>query len=291
MKIIAIFLSLFVQQFIIYSHGQTIKFQNATVVISKENNVRIHAFKPPDYVVSSYVLELPAKLVVIDFQLNPESGNLFYSYVTSLKKPIDRSILTHYHFDHWNGYDSFAKVAPVYALTESIDQITSFYINGKPNDFRNRAIEFLNYTRPIKLGMERIDGILFNYERIQGGENLNTLLISLPMHQAVAVGDLVYNKFHVYVGETTDFSQWIKILNYMKVKYPYRNILIGHGDPAKACNYQETIDYIEYVRNVANTFKTLPEYRASILKVYPNYPNEAIVNCPFTNLTCPFGNF
>jgi glyoxylase-like metal-dependent hydrolase (beta-lactamase superfamily II) len=288
MKII-IFLILLQQ--IIFACGETIKFQNATVIILTEKNVKVHAFKPDEYIVSSYIIELPTKLVVIDLQLNPQLGDMFYKYAVSLGKTIDRSILTHYHFDHWNGYDSFSKVSPVYALSESIIQIRNFYVNGRPNEFRERAIEFLNYSQPVKLGCETIDGVKFKFERIQGGENLNTLIISLPMHQVVAVGDLVYNKFHVYVGETTDFSRWLSILNYLKNKFPYRNILIGHGDPARQENYQETIDYIDYVRNIANTFKTLDEYRASILKVYPNYGNEAIVNCPFTNLACPYGSF
>ena len=288
MKLI-IFLIFFQQ--IISCFGQKIKFSNATVIISTERNVKIHAFKPAEYVVSSYIIELPNRLVVIDFQLNPQLGNLFYSYALSLNKKIERSILTHYHFDHWNGHDSFSQVSPIFALSESINQIRNFYVNGRPNMFRERAIEFLKNTRAIKLGSEKIDGIQFNFEKIEGGENLNTLIISLPLHQVVAVGDLVYNKFHVYVGETTDYSRWISILNYFKQRYPFRNVLIGHGNPAREIHYQETIDYIEYVRNIANTFKTLPEYRASIFKVYPNYPNEAIVNCPFTNYSCPYGYF
>ncbi len=42
--------------------------------------------------------------------------------------------------------------------------------------------------------------------------------------------------------------------------------MIGYGDPSQPENYQETIDKIDYVRNKANTFQTLPEHPANNVK-------------------------
>lgn len=273
------------------NYREFITLTDATIIKINEGNVKIHAYKPLRYLVSSYIIELPNKLVIIDFQSNPNDGYNFYQYALSLNKTIERSILTHYHFDHWNGVDCFQELAPIFALNETFNQIRDYYIFGRPNYFQDRAADLLFYLKPIKLGSETIDGIQFTFEKIDGGENPNTLIISLPDYQVVAVADLVYNQFHVYFGETTDFSQWISILKNFQNKYPFRNVLVGHGDPAAFEQYQETIDYIEHVRNIANTFKNLADYRNSILRKYPNHGNQAIINCPFTNLDCVYGIF
>jgi glyoxylase-like metal-dependent hydrolase (beta-lactamase superfamily II) len=276
---------------IINTDREFINLDDASIIKINKGNVIIHAYKPLKYIVSSYIIELPTKLVIIDFQSNPNDGYNFYKYALSLNKTIERSILTHYHYDHWNGVECFQELAPIYSLNETFDQIRDYYVFGRPNYYQDIGANLLFYLKPIILGSETIDGVQFRFEKIDGGENPNTLIISLPDHQVVAVGDLVYNKFHAYLAETNDFSQWISILKSFQIKYPYKNILIGHGDPATNEQYQETIDYIEFVRNIANIFKNLADYRASILSKYPDYFNQAIINCPFTNLDCLYGIF
>lgn len=281
----------FFGQMYLNSNREYFNTTTASIVRMNEGNVRIHAYKPNQYIVSSYIIELPTKLVIIDFQAVTADATNFLQYARSLNKPIDRGILTHYHFDHWFGADVFKNIAPIYAMSDTINQIRTFYVNGRDNPNKIKAADFVNYVRTATLGVEVIDGVQFSLERITGGENPFTMLIRLPAYSTIAVGDLVYNQRYVYVAETQDFNQWFTILNSFLRYYPYRNILIGHGDPAGPQQLRETIEYLIYVRDVANNYKTLPEYRNAILSRYPNYANKRIIDCPFTNLNCAYGIF
>ena len=66
----------------------------ASIILIKERNIRIHAYKPNEYIVSSYIIELPTKLVIIDFQTLAEDAADFLKYAQSLNKTIDRVYLT-----------------------------------------------------------------------------------------------------------------------------------------------------------------------------------------------------
>ncbi len=280
---------LLIGQFIYVSNREYFNISTANIVRITEGNVKLHAFKPLSYVVSSYIVELPTKLVIFNLQVLETDAQNFLEYAQSLKKPIEKCILSHYHFDHWVGAKVFKNITTVYALNETIEQIRQFYTLGRENAFQNDALDLLTHIKPMSVTGEKIDGVQFYYEKIFGAENPITMITRLPDQKTLISGDLVYNKFHNYVGEVKDFRIWLSILRYFQKAYPYRNVLLGHGDPGNATSYEETIEYLEFVRNVASTFKTLPEYRQSITNKYPTYLNVPIVNCPFTNSSCPYG--
>jgi glyoxylase-like metal-dependent hydrolase (beta-lactamase superfamily II) len=278
-------------QSVLVPNRDYINTTNGRIVRINEGKVKIHAFQPAQYVVSTYIIELPSKLVVIDFQISPADAANFLQYARTLNKPIDHGILTHYHFDHWLGVESFENTTPIYALPETIGQLRDVYVNGRENAFKTKAAEFLKYLKPIDLGLKVMDGVEFYFEKIAATENPYSLMVRLPAFSVMVAGDLVNNQRHVYLAEVSDFSRWISTLEAFLKTYPYRNVLVGHGDPSGPQQIRENIEYLNFVRNIANNFKSLAQYRASILKQYPSYPNEGIVDCPFTNFNCIFGVF
>lgn len=293
MNFFSIILNLIYLIFYGYYDGytRTLTFNDATVIKTHQKDVVIHTFKPKPYVVSSYVIELKSKLVVFDVQYESINAKNFLDYCKTLNKKIDRVILSHYHFDHWLGANFFKDIAPIYALNETIKQINDIYINRKENNFKQAAIEFLKYVKVTNEHIETIDGVSFVFEKILNGENPFTLITRIPSLKTMIVGDLVYNKYYMYVGEVENVETWISVLKYFESNFPYDNILIGHGDPIGKEVFPENIEYLQFVRDVAATTKNLNEYRSKILAKYPNYGNVGIVNCPFTNFTCPYGEF
>ncbi|CAF0912895.1 unnamed protein product [Brachionus calyciflorus] len=271
--------------------SKSLLYKNSTVIKIYEENVVLHAFKPEPYVVSSYVVELKSKLIVFDMQYETQNAKNFLDYCKTLNKPIDRIILSHYHFDHWLGASVFKDEAPIFALNETIDQINEIYIKRKENGFKLAAVDFLKYVKVIKEHSENIDGVEFIFEKILNGENPITLITRMPCIKTMIVGDLVYNKFYMYVGEVVNIDTWIAVLEYFQTNFLYNHILVGHGDPVGQTAFYENINYLKYVKSVSENFKTLDEYRSSIFQKYPNYGNPGIVNCPFTNFTCPYGTF
>ena len=274
-----------------YGSREIINANNATIIKIHEGNVKIHAFKPNSYIVSTYIVELPKKLVLFDLQYFVNDAKNYLDYARSINKPIDRIILSHYHVDHWGGAEVFNNVAPIYALRESINELRQVYVNGLPNAFRDKAINLLKYIKRASLGKEIIDGVLFRFERILNAEVPFTLVTTLSRQQVIVTSDLVSNNYHSYVAEVKDFSTWISVLRYFKKNYPYRNVLVGHGDPANASAYDDNIEYLRFVRNVKSKTTNLADYRAAVLAKYPDFPNKVIVDCPFTGLNCRLGKF
>lgn len=188
------FLYYFLGEYYLNTNRDYLYTESASIIRMTERNVRIHAYKPNEYIVSSYIIELPTKLVIIDFQLVPTDAANFLQYAQSLNKPIERGILTHYHFDHWAGAEVFKNVAPIYAMNDSIKQIRNFYANGRNSSYKMKAADFVSYVRMATLGCEYIDSVQFCLERVKGGENPITMIIRLPSYSVLAVGDLVYNR-------------------------------------------------------------------------------------------------
>ena len=198
--------------------------------------------------------------------------------------------MTHAHFDHFNGAPQWTNICSIFALQESINDLRYLSSQSRYN-FKPSADILLRFIQPLpSLKPQTIDGVLFNFEHLRGGEMNNSLIISLPKQQAFFPADNAYNQRHNYVAEVTDFSEYILMLQNFQKNYPYRNMLPGHGLPTNFTVLQSNIEYINFVRNVANIKKTKEEYVAILLKRYPNYPPD-FVDCPFTASNCTLGIF
>ena len=115
---------------------------------------------------------------------------------------------------------------------------------------------------------------------------------------------MVYKNKHIYVGEVKNYSVWIETFKYFQKRYPYRNILTGHGYPTNNSIYQTNIQYLEFIVYVANTKKNKADYMALLEETYPTktngkyftlsentYDNTVIAACPWNYPNCPMGIF
>ena len=104
------------------------------VSIKIDDKVTIHHYETSfPILVNSYIIELPNKLVIFDAQFILPAANELLIHARSLRKPIDRIILSHAHPDHFFGLEKFSNVAPIYALDETIREMamSAYYFIGK----------------------------------------------------------------------------------------------------------------------------------------------------------------
>ncbi len=208
----------------------------------------------------------------------------------SLNKPVERCLLTHAHFDHFLGVSQWKNACSVYALQETIDQMRNL-ASTTDYQFTSAVSDILTYIQPLSsLNPVLIDNVCFLFERFQNAENNFTLTVSLPLQSTVFTADIILNKKHLYLPETRDYSVYIAVVRSFQQRYPYRNVLVGHGKPSDASVYQEVIDYLDLVRNVvAVNYKKADEYTAFLTNRYPSYDNTFVVDCPFKNPNCTLG--
>lgn len=67
------------------------------------------------------------------------------------------------------------------------------------------------------------------------------MVITLPDHDTVFTGDLVFTQTHLFL--TPELGNWISILEDLQLDSP-ANVYPGHGPPTGPGVYAETIDYL-----------------------------------------------
>jgi glyoxylase-like metal-dependent hydrolase (beta-lactamase superfamily II) len=104
-------------------------------------------------------------VVIFDGQLLLPYANEVAPYVQTLGKPIDRTILSHAHTDHWGGLQVLTERFPdarVFALDGIADQVRArgpVRLDGLRSTYGDRATTKVTVpTETITEGPQRIDG-------------------------------------------------------------------------------------------------------------------------------------
>ncbi len=260
------------------------------VMLVKEGKVNFHAVKQKpvnssqDKSYTVNVIELPTQLIIVDFGFILPDSQKASNYVKSLNKPIGFCLLTHHHIDHYGGFEAFREICPkVLMLQESINVInTTFALNANGTGPAARAI--LKAASVIQLGKQLIEGVEFIFEAEGGTETADFLFLRMPQQQAAFAGDAIGVKKHKWLLDNHNLATWLAWYNKIRYVYAYRNVFQGHGHPvdwSKDENYKENYEYLDFIRNVANTYKNKEKYVATVVQKYPNFESPFLVPIPF----------
>jgi glyoxylase-like metal-dependent hydrolase (beta-lactamase superfamily II) len=250
--------------------------------IQIDDKVTIHHYESPiPILVSSYIIELPTKLVIFDTQFILPAASEVLLHARSLNKTIDRVIISHSHPDHYFGLEVFKNVAPIFALDETIREIASsvyYAINRNKGSLDGLIPNVATFPNRIQNeGPEVIDGILFNFLKIQKTESPNTLVLVLPFQRSMFVGDIVFNNVHFYLAEK-NFENWISVLKSFQRDFLFFNIFQGHGTPTTTLKLQDSINYLDYARQAYNSSKNFEAFKNLMVNRFPDYKLQMILD-------------
>ena len=244
------------------------------VIITEKPGVRIHTYISPEEstFVTSQLIESREGLVLVDAQLFLPYARELRRYADSLGKPIQRVIVTHAHPDHWFGLAEFADL-PIYSLADTRQFITQ---KGRDRlDALRRSFGDLVPTAAVAPGhvmtpgVETIDGVHYEYERLTDAEGDVHLLIKLPEARTVIVQDLAFNNVHLFLGNNTP-QHWITLLESLQALDGYDTVLVGHGEPTDKSIYRDNIGYLKDAIPVLASARTTNELKARMLERYPD---------------------
>lgn len=252
------------------------------VSIQIDDKVTIHHYETSfPILINSYIIELPTKLVIFDAQFILPAANELLLHARSLNKPIDRIVISHSHPDHYFGLEVFTNVAPIYALDETIREIamTAYYYIGKNKQTLKELVPIYATfpTRVQREVTEIIDGVTFNFMRIQRTEASNTLVMILPAQRSMFVGDLVFNEVHYYLAER-NFDSWMNTLKDFQRDFLFFNIFQGHGTPTTTLKLQDSIDYLEFAKQAYLLSPNFKAFKTTIVQKYPTYKLDSILD-------------
>jgi glyoxylase-like metal-dependent hydrolase (beta-lactamase superfamily II) len=249
------------------------------ILVNQFGPVKIHSYLSPTdgFHVNTQMIEGPTAVVIFDGQLLLPYAGEVASYVQALGKPVDRIILSHAHTDHWSGLQALTERfpdAPLFALDGVADQIRARG-QGRLDSFRpiygdRIATKVTIPTETITEGVQRIDGITYDFKRFVDAESDLQLAALLPEQKVLMAFDLVFSpNEHLFTG-ADHFDHWMTVLEQLKALQGYDTITIGHDTPVNRSAIDSTISYVKRAKEIHTASADAKTYSGSLKAAFPD---------------------
>ncbi len=231
---------------------KTINLQTGTVTINEFSNFTIHTYTSPDSngLVNSHIIETNDHLILIDTQYLLPSAKELKAYLSTIKKNIERIIISHSHPDHWFGNELF-KGQKIFALQEVrsiLEQagdamIESYQFMNENGSLVPTSKTLPNYT--LNEGLFTLDDVTFSVVTFTDAEDSVIAGIEIPKENILIAQDIVYDFTHAFTAELANVhNRWIEVLESVQSKN-YSLILGGHGTPSEGDILAPAIAYLQ----------------------------------------------
>ena len=195
--------------------------RTGAILVSQFGPVKIHSYLSPadGFQVNTQMIEGPKAIVIFDGQLLLPYADEVASYVQTVGKPVDRIILSHAHTDHWAGLQ---------VLTERFPDARVFALDGVADPVRARgaarldsfrriygdkvATKVIVPTETISEGLQRIDGVTYDFKRFVDAESDLQLAVLLPEQKVLMAFDLVFSPNEHAFTVVDHFDHWMIVL-------------------------------------------------------------------------------
>src|SRR6476619_410596 len=257
------------------------------ILVSQFGSVKIHSYLSPadGLQVNTQMIEGPNAVVIFDGQLLLPYADEVASYVQTLGKPVDRIILSHAHTDHWGGLQFLTERFPnarVFALEGIAEQIRAGGTAGLDRlgrGYGDRAATMVTIpTETISEGLQRIDGIAYDFKRFVDAESDLQLAALLPEQKVLMAFDLVFSPNEHALTLVAHFDHWMIVLERLKVLQGYDTITIGHDTLVHSSAIDSTIAYIKRAREIHAESVDAKTYSERLKAAFPDRQQVAWVD-------------
>lgn len=271
---------------------KTINLQAGTITTNTFSNFSIHTYTSPESggLVNSQIIETSNHLVLVDTQYLLPFATELKDYLSDLKKPIEKIIISHSHPDHWFG-NEFFKDEKIFALQEVrsiLEQAGDAMIANYQFMNENAPLVPTSKTLPnftLNEGLFALDGIEFSVVKFTDSEDGIIAGIEIPKENLLIAQDLVYDFTHAFTAELASAeNKWIEVLKNVQAKN-YSLILGGHGTPSEGDILSPAIAYLQDATTAIQ--KALKEgtdkesktqiYSELMLEKYPEFKAQILV--------------
>jgi glyoxylase-like metal-dependent hydrolase (beta-lactamase superfamily II) len=216
-------------------------------------------------------------VIIFDGQFLLPYAEEVASYVQALGKPVDRIILSHAHTDHWSGLQ---------LLTERFPDARAFALDGVADQIRSTGAARLDSlrrvygkkvatkvpvpTETIAEGLQRIDGITYDFKRFVDAESDLQLAALLPEQNVLMAFDLVFSPNEHAFTVVDHFDHWMIVLESLKALQGYDTIIIGHDTPVHRSAIDSTITYVKRAKEIHAASADAKTYSESLKAAFPD---------------------
>jgi glyoxylase-like metal-dependent hydrolase (beta-lactamase superfamily II) len=255
--------------------------------VSQFGPVKIHSYLSPadGLQVNTQMIEGPNAIVIFDAQLLLPYADEVASYVQTLGKPVDRIILSHAHTDHWGGLAVLTERFPnarVFALDGIADQVRArgpARLDGLRRTYGGRAATNVTVpTETIAEGLQRIDGVTYDFRRFVDAESDLQLAALLPEQKVLMAFDLVFSpNQHAFTG-ANHFDHWMIVLESLKTLQGYDTIIIGHDTPVDRSAIDSTMTYVKRAKEIRAASADAKTFSETLKAAFPDLRQAGFVD-------------
>jgi glyoxylase-like metal-dependent hydrolase (beta-lactamase superfamily II) len=205
--------------------------------------------------------------------------------VQTLGKPIDRIILSHAHTDHWGGLQVLTERFPdarVFALDGIADQVRArgpARLDGLRRTYGDKAATKVTVPKEtIAEGLQRIDGVTYDFKRFVDAESDLQLAALLPDQKVLMAFDLVFSpNQHAFTG-ANHFDHWMIVLESLKALQGYDTITIGHDTPVDRSAIDSTMTYVKRAKEIRAASSDAKTYSENLKAAFPELRQAGFVD-------------
>jgi glyoxylase-like metal-dependent hydrolase (beta-lactamase superfamily II) len=250
-----------------------------TVVINAYPTLRVHTYVSPrdGWLVTTPIIEGPEQLAIFDGQLLNAYAEEVAAYAHSLRKPVERIIVSHAHPDHWAGLEVLSREfadAPISALPTVSTQIRA---GGETMLARLRDLFGDAITRRvtvpngnIRLGADTIAGARCEIRELTDVESDTQVLILLPDQKVMMAFDTIYSATDHVPTLAGHFEHWLSVLEDLRTIGEYDVIVIGHNAPTDRSAIDTTATYLHKAKQIYTNSKDAASYADNLKAAFPN---------------------
>ena len=215
--------------------------------------------------------------VLVDCGFVKSDVEKLLSLVKNSGKRLRTIFLTHAHPDHYGGINVFAAAfpdAPILARQGVIDGM--FEWPAKRLHWQDMFGDLLPagdivYPRPLfgKAAYLEEREILFIDSPV--AETVHSTAFYAPSAHALIAGDLIFNRYHLYMADTNNPDSWIRAIEQARGIGPIDTVFPGHGRFGGVEICGETIKWLNDYREVAKPGVHFTAIAREMMRRYPSH--------------------
>lgn len=245
--------------------------------VSERGGLNIHTFCSSAFglAANAVLIEGPTEAILVDTFWTIDDAKELASVVKNTGKRLKAVYISHAHPDHYGGIPAFASAfpeTPILAHQGVIDGIREWpaKVLHWQDIYGDAMFGEMVLPTEITRELDAVDGRTFRAIKLPPAETVHATAFALPDQKTFIAGDLLFDRTHLYMGDTCNAEQWLEALEFVKREGTYDLCIPGHGG-LEGDAFSSTSDWLNVFREVHQPGVHFTKIAQTMYERFPDY--------------------